>query len=110
MKTDDDSMVARFWYYLNGWVKITVRGNEVLTWHGEEMRDCAEYIERMVSWELDNVDGIVRCIQVRHGRDSEGPFERSIVTVAALDELDGCVFVEENGESVWYPLWKREVV
>lgn len=76
---------ARFWTYLQrGWVKITLRPGQTLTWR-HFSRDDEGYSYENESWEHSGHE--IQCRYEDGGRDCDGPIRHTGRAHCPLDQL-----------------------
>ena len=76
---------ARFWAFINcGWVKITLRPDQSLSWFSGGPTDEG-YCYEVTTWELE--DGVLSEQWVQTARDCDGPSDTHYTCSCPVDRL-----------------------
>ena len=100
------STTAKFWvFYRDGWVKLHLRGDQVLhhTYGGPTDEGWSRHTE---TWWLDSEQGTVVNQYEDDGADCDGRLSRSGTVVCPLDKLAAFKLDEDDAPGL-LPEWKQ---
>ena len=95
---------ARFWVYIHGRIKITLKPGQKLSYSFGHTTDEG-YHSEFYEWEY--IDGIVKETFESASQDCDGPLYRSSECFCEYNELHSRLIVDHNEEEVDYPEWKK---
>jgi hypothetical protein len=94
---------ARFWVYINGRIKITLKPGQKLSYSFGHATDEGYHSEH---YEWEYIDGIVSETFDSSSRDCDGPLCRSCDFLCEYNELHSRI-VNIDGVEEDYPQWKK---
>lgn len=98
---------VRFWVYINGdWVRLTLRGGDVLEWRKYERTDEG-WRRTHERWQYEALEGKVWWMWESRERDCDG---YSSVNGQASFDKDRAAFLFVKDGNVWIPDWQYEDV
>jgi len=94
---------ARFWVWIDGWVKLTLRPGEFLSWGRSEPTEEGHRSESIEWHAYSDGSGVAREYYT-YERDCDGPWERQGADYCKISRLDAVA----THDGIARPDWQEE--